>query len=291
MHNLTLFVAVIAVSAPMSASAELTGGLGLSFGQISADGEADKANNTRLDFNLSYDPNGGVGFALNGASSRFAEGSAEATVNALSGEVFYDLGTSLQVGGYLGTLSSSEILSDNLTSYGLFVGNTTENFSVGFAFGQLESDGDSANELNLRGEYQLRQGTKLSGEFGRAWDEDFGVNSFSISAAHDISEQVNIFGGLNLLSYDDSDERLTTLSLGLAYDLASVSSFSATGWVELSRVTYSDSSDGINRVAFGVSVPLGASDSGAPVGSLTGTVAQGNRSNYSEHFVNGVFGK
>lgn len=286
----TVLLAATIAATPFASSAEISGGFGLSFGQISAEGSSNTANNTRLDFDLNYSTGNAFGFAVNGSSSQLTDGADDLTVNSLGGEAFYGFGNGYRAGAYFGTLSVSDFVGDNLSSYGLFFGTSGEGHSIDLAFGQLEADGDTANEVSLRGTYDLSQGTSLSGEFSRAWDDGFNVNTFGIGAAHDLSEQASVFGGLNFLSFDDGADQSTTLSLGLAYDLATISSFGATGWIELSRTTFSDSSGVINRVAFGISMPLGDAGAGAPVGSRSGSIGRGNRSGYSSLFSDGVFG-
>ena len=290
MKKIAAIAAASLVALPLAASAEISGGVGLSFGRISFEGSSDTLNNTRLDFDLNYDSGSAFGFGLNGSTSRISEGPDDLTINSLSGEAFYGFGNGHRAGAYFGTLSVSDLLSENLKSYGLFFGTSGEGHTIDLAFGQLEANGDTANEVALRGTYDLSQGTSLSGEFSRAWDDGFNVNTFGIGAAHDLSEQASVFGGLNILSFDDGADRLTTFSIGLAYDLATISSFGATGWIELSRSNFSDSSDGINRVAFGISMPLGDAGAGAPVGSRSGSIGRGNRSGYSSLFSDGVFG-
>lgn len=290
MKKIAAIAAASLVALPLAASAEISGGVGLSFGRISFEGSSDTLNNTRLDFDLNYSTGNAFGFAVNGSTSRISEGADDLTINSLGGEAFYGFGNGRRAGAYFGTLSVSDLLSDNLSSYGLFFGTSGEGHSIDLSFGQLEANGDTANEVSLRGTYDLSQGTSLSGEFSRAWDDGFNVNTFGIGAAHDLSEQASVFGGLNVLSFDDGSDRLTTFSIGLAYDLATISSFGATGWIELSRSSFSDSSDGINRVAFGISMPLGDAGAGAPVGSRSGSIGRGNRSGYSSLFSDGVFG-
>lgn len=290
MKKIAAIAAASLVALPLAASAEISGGVGLSFGRISFEGSSDTLNNTRLDFDLNYSTGNAFGFAVNGSSSQLSDGADDLTINSLGGEAFYGFGNGHRAGAYFGTLSVSDLLSDNLSSYGLFFGTSGEGHSIDLSFGQLEADGDTANEVSLRGTYDLSQGTSLSGEFSRAWDDGFNVNTFGIGAAHDLSEQASVFGGLNVLSFDDGSDRLTTFSLGLAYDLATISSFGATGWIELSRSTLNNTSDGINRVAFGISMPLGDAGAGAPVGSRSGSIGRGNRSGYSSLFSDGVFG-
>lgn len=290
MKKIAAIAAASLVALPLAASAEITGGVGLSFGRISFEGSSDTLNNTRLDFDLNYNTGNAFGFAVNGSSSQLSDGADDLTINSLGGEAFYGFGNGYRAGAYFGTLSVSDFVGDNLSSYGLFFGTSGEGHSIDLSFGQLEADGDTANEVSLRGTYDLSQGTSLSGEFSRAWDDGFNVNTFGIGAAHDLSEQASVFGGLNVLSFDDGSDRLTTFSLGLAYDLATISSFGATGWIELSRSSLNNTSDGINRVAFGISMPLGDAGAGAPVGSRSGSIGRGNRSGYSSLFSDGVFG-
>jgi len=290
MKKIAAIAAASLVALPLAASAEITGGVGLSFGRISFEGSSDTLNNTRLDFDLNYNTGNAFGFAVNGSSSQLSDGADDLTINSLGGEAFYGFGNGYRAGAYFGTLSVSDFVGDNLSSYGLFFGTSGEGHSIDLSFGQLEADGDTANEVSLRGTYDLSQGTSLSGEFSRAWDDGFNVNTFGIGAAHDLSEQASVFGGLNVLSFDDGSDRLTTFSLGLAYDLATISSFGATGWIELSHSSLNNTSDGINRVAFGISMPLGDAGAGAPVGSRSGSIGRGNRSGYSSLFSDGVFG-
>jgi len=286
----TVLLAATIAATPIASSAEISGGFGLSFGRISAEGSSEELNNTRLDFNLNYDSGSAFGFGLNGSTSRLTGGADDLTVNNLDGEVFYGLANGYRVGAYAGTLSLTGGLEETLSTYGLFAGMSGEGYTVDLSLGEVKVDDVTVNEASIRGMYALSQSTQLMGELGRTWNSANSNNVFALGASHDLSDQVNVFGGLNLITVSSSDDRFTTVSLGIAYDLATLSSFGATGWLELSRTSISDSDEPINRVSFGISMPLGEGASGAPLGSRVGFIGRGNRSPYQSLFSNGYLG-
>lgn len=283
-------VAVLAAT-PVIVSAEVTGALGLSYSRTTVDGFDDALNNTKLEFELSYQGAGPIGFGFSGGTSRISEDGDGMNLTDLTGDLSYGFGNGYQAGVYAGSLSlSGDFLDETLTAYGGFFGMSGDQYGFDLSFGKLENDGFDANEASLRGHFNVSDQTVLTGNVGRFWEDGIELNMVGFGVNHAFSTQGSVFGGLQRIS-GDLGGSITTFSVGLAYDLAVISSFGATGWIELSRTSYDDGpSLELDRVAFGLALPLGEGAVTAPLGSLTGAIGTGGRSGYFSVYTDGILG-
>lgn len=290
MKKTAYFTAAVIAAFPMVASAEITGELGVSFGQLTDSDFEETIDTRKVDFELDYKGDGPFGFGVYGGTSSLSFEGDTISMNDLTGEVSYSFGNDRSAGVYLSSLTiDNGFFSDSETAYGAFYEANYGQFDVSAAIGQVDFDGYVGNEASLHGQFNLSEKTKIAGTAAIHWDDLDTINSLSLSASHEVFDNFSVFGGLNRLSGDLPT--FNTFAVGLAYDLAAVSSFSATGWVEYARTNVDDGPGySLDRVSFGLSLPLGERSGVAPMSSVTRGINAGDRSAYFSIVTSGAVG-
>jgi hypothetical protein len=101
------------------------------------------------------------------------------------------------------------------------------------------------------------------------------LTSIGIGASHDFGAGITGFGGINRVDFDAANLDTTSYGLGVGYDLSQISSVPGQVSLELARTNLDASIGGdvdVDTVRLGVTIPLGASRSQAPLNSLADSV-------------------
>lgn len=185
---------------------------------------------------------------------------------------FIDLDVSLPGGGFTANA--------DVTSYGLKTGYVTDQIEAEFHIGLSETSPSLPSGVdwtdygaNLR--YDISDRTSVGGHLLRTEISGPGgtgdVNSVGLGGEHGFGIGWTAFGGVNWIELDGANSDITTVGLGLGYDLATVTSLPAQLSLELARSNL-DTGAGdadVDTVRLGVTIPLGGYKSGAPLNSVS----------------------
>ena len=156
--------------------------------------------------------------------------------------------------------------------FGAFIGKTTTSPDIGLL---LDADIDN---IGLTAKYAALPNLNIAGAFLRATidtsttDED--IDLIGLAAAYDINEQFSVFGGVSRTSVDLADLDVTTMGLGVGYDLTAMAGVSSTVSLEIAR---SDLSQGggsadLDTIRLGLTFPLGGAGTEAPLNSVADSI-------------------
>lgn len=286
----SLALVLLTVSAPSLATAqELSGGVTLGFGDhslsdfdqdlstASLDGRVDLAFDNGMTFGVSA---GYIDVGIDGQPIGL-----DATFVGL--EVGYKMSNGLSFGAYAEQLNAQvSILPIDLAlkSIGAKVGYTTGNLELGMNLGRTSTSPDigflggiDIDNFGLSAKYRPMDNLAIAGAFQRATLDngmmEADIDLIGLAATYDINEQFSLFGGVSRTSQDDLDLDVTTMGLGVGYnmDLGGVAS---TLSLELARTDLSamgDSTD-LDTVRLGWTVPLGGKGTEAPLNSVADSI-------------------
>lgn len=301
-------IALIAAMLPAAASAqEMSGMLTLGYSSTDIPGLSDDLSGATLDFA------GSANFA-NGFSLSGGVGLSNHDTDGLPGQLqmsTYDLEASYAFGNHwsLGAYAEKSameltIINEDISmrSFGLTMGYKTDRVAVELYAGKSETDPEMPAGLDLkdaglrmsfavsdRTNMTLRAGlSRLSG----AGIPDVDLTAIGLSATHMLTDRWMVFGGLDMASLDVMGDSLdaTSVGLGAGYRF-DISGRPVLLTMELARTSLSVDGlfdEDLDTIRVGLSLPLGAAGTKAPLNSLASSVAEGRHSTLTSTLL-GVF--
>lgn len=200
-------------------------------------------------------------------------------------DVGYKMASGLSFGAYAEQLSANvgPVPFDlSLKSIGGKVGYETGNLELGAHLGRTSVSPDiaeiEADTLGLSAKYAAMPNLVLGGTFQRAsisagGGPEVDVDLIGLAGAYDINEQFSLFGGVSRTSIDLADADITTMGLGLGYNL-DLGGVASTVSVELARTDLSAMGGGtdLDTVRLGLTLPLGGKGTEAPLNSVADSI-------------------
>ena len=284
-------VLVLVLSAPsLAAAQDLSGGVTLGFGDHDISEFSQGLSTTTLDgrMKLAFDN----GLTLGVSAGYIDVGIDEVPFDFQGDFIGLDLGYRFSNGMALGvyvedlTLSTDALpidlslrtvgLSGSYSmeglEFGAFIGNTTTSPDIGLL---LDAD---VNNFGLTAKYAAMPNLDIAGAFLRATIDtpgtDVNIDLIGLAASYDINEQFSVFGGLSRTSVDLADLDVTTMGLGVGYDLTGMMGMASNVSLELAHSDLSlggDSAD-LDTIRLGLTFPLGGAGTEAPLNSVADSI-------------------
>ena len=199
-------------------------------------------------------------------------------------DVGYKMTSGLSFGAYAEQLTANvgPIPFDlSLKSIGAKVGYTTGGLDFGAYVGRTSVSPDIANieadTFGLSAKYAAMPNLTLGGTFQRASIGTGGgeadVDLIGLAGAYDINEQFSAFGGISRTSIDELDADITTMGLGIGYNL-DLGGVASTVSLELARTDLSalGGSTDLDTIRLGFTLPLGGAGTEAPLNSVADSI-------------------
>lgn len=279
---------------PSMAAAEISGAATVGLGRSTVDGASEEINEYSLDFDFNYAGTGNLSFGASGGFRRLDVGGGdEIDITRINLEGIYSLNNGFSVGAYLARVGLGVGGSDeDINAYGLLFGFGGSEFEGELALGQVEIDGQDANEVSFFGRYNLSQQTQLLGEVGFMREDGAGFNLYGLGVNHAINDQFGVYGALRRAeTTDDGGFEATEFSIGVDYRLDAISSVGALLSLELARNNFDTGGGGdlnVNTVRLGVTLPLGGNGSKAlPLNSGASSLMGNTRSTLQRVYSSG----
>lgn len=199
----------------------------------------------------------------------------------------YAFGNGMSLGLYHERLTlGADVLPIDITlkSTGVSAGYATGDLTLGAFVGQSETSPSLGSDIDFRdaglnAKYAMMPNLTLGAAFQRTTIDtpgtDVDLDFLGLAAAYSVNDKLSVFGGLSRTSLDIVDLDATTMGLGLGYSLADMIGFNATASMELARTDLSAGGLGagdLDTVRFGLTVPLGAGSTEAPLNSVADSV-------------------
>ncbi|MBN8630986.1 MAG: hypothetical protein J0L76_09055 [Rhodobacterales bacterium] len=281
----TALLALIVTAAPGLAFAQtITGGLTLSYGNIDGGFGGSDINARGLDGRMKVDFGNG---ATIGVQVGKIDMPISGTPVSLEGEFIgldagYRFAGGFRVGAYADRLTMGVDLSPvdiTLKTNGLSLGYEGQGFDVEAFVGKtsisppifsadIDNKGITASYTGMPG---LDVGaTWLRAELtSGAMSEN--IDFSGVAASYVFGESFIAFGGVSQADFFISSASLDTMGLGLGYDLGATTGFAATVSLEVARTDLGSSED-IETVRLGLTVPLGAKGPALPMNSVADSI-------------------
>lgn len=287
----TISVLLLAMAAPSLATAqEISGGVTLGFGDHDIDELSQGLRTTTLDgrVKMVFDNN-----IIFGVQAGYIDVGIDNVPIDLKGDfIGLDLGyrfsNGMSLGAYVEDLTlrvdllpidislRSVGLSGGFSmeglEFGAFIGETTTSPDIG-----LLLDADIRN-FGLSVKYAAMPNLNIGAAFLRATIDtsgtDVDIDLFGLAAAYDITEQFSVFGGVSRTTLDLADLDVTTMGLGVGYDLTAMAGFASKVSLELARTDLSQGggSADLDTIRLGLTFPLGGAGTEAPLNSVADSI-------------------
>lgn len=278
--------AVLLSVLPATVSAQdFSGAATLGFGRSSVSGGGGDANIPTLDATGLVDFNNGVFLGLVGKLSdvNASDASADVRMMDLGAAGTYQFNSGATLGGYIDYLDTDATslglsVDGSATSYGFTGGFVRDDLGVEFHLGMTDTSPSLGAGVdwvdygvNLR--YVAGANTRVGGHIQRSDISGPGgsldITSYGIGADHQFGVGWSAFGGLTRASVTGGVD-LTTLGIGVGYDLSQNTSLPAQLSLELARsdLDVSGASGDVDSIRLGFSMPLGKRRSVAPLNSV-----------------------
>lgn len=283
-----LALCLLTISAPsLAAAQEMSGAVTLGFGEHNISDIDQDLSTASLDGRVNLTFANGMTLGVNAGYLDLGIDGAPIDINAtfVGLDVGYKMASGLSFGAYAEQLTADAGLGIDLSlkSIGAKVGYATGDLDFGAYLGRTSVSPDiagiEADTFGLSAKYAAMPNLTLGGTFQRAsislggGAAEADVDLLGIAGAYDINEQFSMFGGISRTSIDEADADITTMGLGLGYnvDLGGVAS---TVSLELARTDLSAGSDGtdLDTVRLGWTIPLGGKGTEAPLNSVADSI-------------------
>lgn len=275
--------ALVALSPVVAAAQEYSGGVTLGYGHTDVSDSDTDANILTLDGRFGVDLGNGLRFGadISGANVDIdgAADDLDQSVVGIYGAYGFANGTS--AGLYVERADVDDDLT--LTSYGLMLGYEAEGAALGGFYGESDTDpalpnGGDVQDYGVTFRYTGAEGytvgasalrTEISSN-GRELNYDFA----GIAGSYAVAPSWTLFGGLSDISLDELELDVTTLGLGVSYDLSAVSRANASVSLEVARseTEVSGLEGDETSVRLGLSIPLGSRGFVVPMNSVADSV-------------------
>lgn len=281
-----LALSLLAIAAPgLAVSQEVSGAVTLGFGEHSISDIDQDLSTASLDGRVNLSFANGMTLGVNAGYLDLGIDGAPIDINAtfVGLDVGYRMASGLSVGAYAEQLTADADLGFDLSlkSMGAKVGYAAGGLEVGAHLGRTSVSPDladiEADTLGLTTKYATIPNLTLGGTFQRASISAGGgevdVDLIGVAGAYDVNEQFSLFGGISRTSIDEADADITTMGLGLGYDL-NMGGVASTVSLELARTDLSvfGGSTDLDTVRLGLTLPLGGKGTEAPLNSVADSV-------------------
>lgn len=282
-----LALCLLTVSAPSLALAQdVSGAVTLGFGDHSVSDIDQDLSTSSLDGRVNLSFANGMTLGVNAGYLDVGIDGVPFDISAtfVGLDVGYKLASGLSFGAYAEQLTGKigPLPFDlALKSMGAKIGYATETLEFGASLGRTSVSPDiaeiEADTLGLTAKYTAMPTLTLGGTFQRASISAGGgeadVDLIGLAGAYDLSEQFSLFGGISRTSIDDLDTDITTMGLGLGYNL-DLGGVASTVSLELARTDLSafGGSTDLDTVRIGLTLPLGGAGTEAPLNSVADSI-------------------
>lgn len=264
------------------AAQEISGGITLGFGQHDILDQG--LDTTTVDGRMTIGFENGVKLGVSAGYLDLGIDGIPGSLNArhLGLDLGYTFGNGVSAGAYVEQLTGSVDglpVDLKLKSIGTEVGYTTGNLQFGAHIGRSSTSPDlgvDIDNLGLTARYAPAETLDVAGAFLRATLEGGGtevdVDMLGLAAIYDINEQFSLFSGVSRTEIEEVD--VTTMGLGVGYDLGSFTGISSTVSLELAQTELSlgGASEDLDTVRLGLTFPLGGKGSEAPLNSVADSI-------------------
>lgn len=284
----SLALVLLTVSAPSLATAqELSGGVTLGFGDHSLSDFNQDLSTATLDGRMNLSFANGVTF---GVSAGYIDVGLDGLPIGLDAtfvglEVGYQMSNGLSFGAYAEQLNAQVSflpIDLSLKSIGAKVGYTTGDLDFGMNIGRTSTSPDigffgiDIDNFGLSAKYRPMENLAIAGAFQRATlsnPMDADIDLIGLAAAYGINDQFSVFGGVSRTSQDDLDLDVTTMGLGVGYnmDLGGVTSTLSLEVARTDLALMGGSTD-LDTVRLGWTIPLGGKGTEAPLNSVADSI-------------------
>jgi len=309
-----LAVAISSVSPLAAVAQDFSGALTFGYSHTSLDdaGLDANLNGLSLDGRLAFDMGNGITFGSRFDTFRLdvAGEDLDITGTLMALDVSYAISDAFSAGVFLehaeigadimGTSVSSLVASNTYgiegtyktgaLEFGGFVATSNPGGALGTSLGDVD-----IRHIGLSAAYTPAGNLTVGGSFintnlDPAGGTDIDINYLGIAAVYDLNETYTLFGGLSRTWLDESgvDVDLTTIGLGVAYDLSALAGMPLSASLELARTTpdIGGSSIDIDSVRLGVTIPLGGNTAKAPLNSTADAILNPSHSAISQTVLN-----
>lgn len=282
-----LALCLLTISAPALALAQDTSGaITLGFGEHEVSDIDQGLSTASLDGRVNMTFASGMTFGVNAGYLDLGIDGAPIDIDAtfVGLDVGYKMASGLSVGAYAEQLTADAGLGIDLSlkSIGATAGYETGNLDFGAFLGRTTVSPDitglDADTLGLSAKYAAMEKLTLGGSFQRAslsagGSEEIDVDLIGLAGAYDITEQFSLFGGASRTTIDEADLDITTMGLGVGYDL-NLGGMSSMVSLELARTDLSAFGGGtdLDTVRLGFTLPLGGAGTEAPLNSVADSI-------------------
>jgi predicted porin len=279
-----LALCLLTISAPSLAVAQdMSGAVTLGFGdhEVSDQGLSTASLDGRVDMTFAN----GMTFGVDaGYLDLGIDGSPSNIIGTFFGlDVGYKMASGLSFGFYAEQLTADAGLGIDLSlkSIGAEVGFQSGDLEFGAFLGRTSVSPDiagiEADTIGLSTKYAAMPNLTLGGTFQRASISVGGgeadVDLVGLAGAYDINDQFSAFGGISRTSIDELDADITSMGLGLGYNL-DFGGVGSTVSLELARTDLSALGGGtdLDTVRLGITLPLGGAGTEAPLNSVADSI-------------------
>jgi hypothetical protein len=281
-----LALCLLTISAPsLAAAQEMSGAVTLGFGDHSISDIDQDLSTASLDGRVNLTFANGMTLGVNAGYLDLGIDGAPFDINAtfVGLDVGYKMASGLSFGAYAEQLTADAGIGIDLSlkSIGAKVGYSTGDLEVGAHLGRTSVSPDiadiDADTLGLTAKYAAMPNLTLGGTFQRASISVGGgeadVDLLGLAGAYDVNEQFSVFGGISRTSIDDLDADITTMGLGVGYNL-DLGGVASTVSLELARTDLSalGGSTDLDTVRLGFTLPLGGKGTEAPLNSVADSI-------------------
>lgn len=282
-----LALCLFTVSAPTLALAQdMSGAITLGFGDHEVSDIDQGLSTASLDGRVNMLFGNGMTFGVNAGYLDLGIDGApiDLTGTFVGLDVGYKMASGLSFGAYAEqlTLDAGIGIDLSLKSIGAKAGYETGNLDFGAFIGRTSVSPDitgiEADTLGLSAKYAAMENLTLGGSFQRAslsagGPEEIDVDLIGIAGAYDINPQFSLFGGVSRTTVDEADLDITTMGLGVGYNL-DLGGVASTVSLELARTDLSAFGGGtdLDTVRLGFTLPLGGAGTEAPLNSVADSI-------------------
>jgi hypothetical protein len=283
-----LALCLLTISAPALAVAQdMSGAFTLGFGDHEISDIDQGLSTATLDGRVNLTFANGMTFGVNAGYLDLGIDGAPVDITAtfVGLDLGYKMTSGLSFGVYAEQLTADAglVIDLSLKSIGAKVGYETGSLDLGAYLGRTSVSPDiagiEADTFGLSAKYAAMPNLTLGGTFQRATlsvgggADEADVDLLGIAGAYDINEQFSMFGGISRTSIDEADADITTMGLGLGYNL-DLGGFASTVSLELARTDLSVFGGGtdLDTVRLGLTLPLGGAGTEAPLNSVADSI-------------------
>lgn len=285
--NRAFALCLLTISAPsLAAAQDISGAVTLGFGDHSISDIDQDLTTSSLDGRVNLAFANGMTLGVNaGYLDLGIDGvPVDITATFVGLDVGYKMASGLSFGAYAEQLTgqiSGIPIDVSLKSIGAEVGYVTGDLDFAAFLGRTSVSPDiadiDADTFGLSAKYALMPNLTLGGTFQRATINAGGgeadVDLLGLAGTYDINEQFSMFGGYSRTSIDEADADITTMGLGVGYNL-DLGGVASTISLELARTDLSVFGTGtdLDTVRLGFTLPLGGSGTEAPLNSVADSI-------------------